>query len=535
VRPILDMKKDGAKKMRAIAEEACALVKNTRAPLIRGSTATVWCARSGSSRSSVRASPRCSPRSRTFSIEGPLEPGKIVRPSKQDDRTLFRFKPGYAAERLDTALDWSDGACRARRARVRGGGRDVQQQRALRKFDAGTMCPSFRATGDERHLTRGRANSLRLALSGQLGPGAFTSDEMYETLDLCVSCKGCRRECPTGVDMAKMKIEFLHHYHARHGYSLKDRLIAYLPRYALWPRASRGRRTRSRRWASALSASQPALPAEVAPLVPELAAPIEQRREGRRGRALRRHVQQLLRTGKRTRRSRRARPRRLRRAYRRGRRRQQRKCAAAVLRPHFPRGGNGRAGEGRGATGAGRARALRGTRRRGRRPRAFLPSDPARRIQGDAFGRRDRRACAQALLFEEFLALEHEAGRLALKLKPLPEKSALVHGHCHQKAFGAMPAVQRTLALVPELGIEMIESSCCGMAGSFGYEAAHHDISMKMAEAALLPKVRAAGADTIIVADGTSCRHQLPTARRERPFTPRGCWPAPWPRNGRFG
>jgi Fe-S oxidoreductase len=116
---------------------------------------------------------------------------------------------------------------------------------------------------------------------------------------------------------------------------------------------------------------------------------------------------------------------------------------------------------------------------------------------------------AQALLFEEFLALEHEAGRLALELKPLAEKRALVHGHCHQKAFGAMPAVQRTLALVPGLEIEMIESSCCGMAGNFGYEAAHHGISMKMAEAALLPKVRAAGADTIVVADGTSCRHQI--------------------------
>ncbi|HKB73461.1 MAG TPA: FAD-binding oxidoreductase, partial [Burkholderiales bacterium] len=116
---------------------------------------------------------------------------------------------------------------------------------------------------------------------------------------------------------------------------------------------------------------------------------------------------------------------------------------------------------------------------------------------------------AQALLFEEFLALEHEAGRLALELKPLAEKRALLHGHCHQKAFGAMSAVQRTLSLVPELKVETIESSCCGMAGSFGYEAAHYDISMKMAEAALLPKVRAAGADTIVVADGTSCRHQI--------------------------
>jgi len=116
---------------------------------------------------------------------------------------------------------------------------------------------------------------------------------------------------------------------------------------------------------------------------------------------------------------------------------------------------------------------------------------------------------AQALLFEEFLALEHEAGRLALKLKPLAEKRALLHGHCHQKAFGAMPAVQQTLSLVPELKVETIESSCCGMAGSFGYEAGHYAVSMKMAELALLPKIRAAGEDTLLVADGTSCRHQI--------------------------
>src|SRR6267378_2903270 len=142
-----------------------------------------------------------------FDPKGLLNPGKIVRPSKQDDRTLFRFKPGYAAERLDTVLDWSE--WNAPGAASEGFAAAVEMcnnNGHCRKFDAGTMCPSFRATGDERHLTRGRANSLRLALSGQLGPGAFTSDEMYETLDLCVSCKGCRRECPTGVDMAKMKI-----------------------------------------------------------------------------------------------------------------------------------------------------------------------------------------------------------------------------------------------------------------------------------------------------------------------------------------
>src|SRR5205085_5358925 len=101
-----------------------------------------------------------------------------------------------------------------------------------RKFDAGAMCPSYRVTRDEQHLTRGRANTLRLALSGQLDSEGLASPAVRDALDLCVSCKGCRRECPTGVDMAKMKIEFLHHYHGRHGLPLKERLVAYLPRYA---------------------------------------------------------------------------------------------------------------------------------------------------------------------------------------------------------------------------------------------------------------------------------------------------------------
>src|SRR6185436_4273718 len=99
-----------------------------------------------------------------------------------------------------------------------------------RKFDAGTMCPSYRATRDEKHLTRGRANTLRLALSGQLGQEA---DAMVkEALEFCVSCKGCKRECPTGVDMARMKIEFLAQHHKKNGLSLRDRAVAYLPRYA---------------------------------------------------------------------------------------------------------------------------------------------------------------------------------------------------------------------------------------------------------------------------------------------------------------
>jgi Fe-S oxidoreductase len=124
-------------------------------------------------------------------------------------------------------------------------------------------------------------------------------------------------------------------------------------------------------------------------------------------------------------------------------------------------------------------------------------------------GEEAARLGANALLLEEFLAREADAGRLALDLNALPEVKVLLHGHCHQKAFGAMPAVERTLRLVPGLEVITIESSCCGMAGAFGYEAAHYDVSMKMAEASLLPQVRAADPATLVVADGTSCRHQI--------------------------
>jgi Fe-S oxidoreductase len=120
-----------------------------------------------------------------------------------------------------------------------------------------------------------------------------------------------------------------------------------------------------------------------------------------------------------------------------------------------------------------------------------------------------------AFLLEEFLASEAEAGRLKLNLKAIAP-AALLHGHCHQKAFAAMGAVESVLRLIPELKVETVESSCCGMAGSFGYEAEHYEVSMKMGEANLLPAVRKALPDTLIVADGTSCRHQIEHGAKRR-------------------
>jgi Fe-S oxidoreductase len=146
-----------------------------------------------------------------------MNPGKIVNPPRMDDASLFRYGPSYRAISLKTSLDWSEW-----------GGYDKAVEMCnnnghCRKFDADTMCPSYRVTRDEVHLTRGRANTLRLALSGQL-----PFEAAKEALELCVSCKGCKRECPTGVDMARMKIEFLAQHRRSHAPALRERLVAYL-------------------------------------------------------------------------------------------------------------------------------------------------------------------------------------------------------------------------------------------------------------------------------------------------------------------
>ena len=232
VRPILNLKQEsGVSALRSIAEEAMELVRRYKGShsgehgdgLVRsefhermfGSTL-------------VSAFKRVK---KTFDPDQTLNPGKIVDAPKMDDRSLFRFKPDYKALPVASGLDWSDWGG------FLGATEMCNNNGACRKTDPGVMCPSFRVTGDEQHVTRGRANSLRLALSGQLGPDALASDEMAAALDLCVSCKACRRECPTGVDMARMKIEVMQC--GRHRLDLKTKLIANLPRYA--PYASRMR------------------------------------------------------------------------------------------------------------------------------------------------------------------------------------------------------------------------------------------------------------------------------------------------------
>ncbi|MBC8021764.1 MAG: FAD-binding protein, partial [Burkholderiales bacterium] len=228
VRPVLNMKGDGAIRMRAIAEEAADLVRRYKGAYSGehgdGLVRSEWIAPFFGPRLTAALGEVKS----WFDPKGVMNPGKIVNPPKQDDRSLLRYGTQYRQPAPATMLDWSPWNG------LSGAVEMCNNNGHCRKFDAGTMCPSYRATGNERDVTRGRANTLRLALSRQLGPDDVAEEAVREALDLCVSCKGCKRECPTGVDMARMKIEFLAHYKRRHGHTRRDRLIGHLPRYARW-------------------------------------------------------------------------------------------------------------------------------------------------------------------------------------------------------------------------------------------------------------------------------------------------------------
>ena len=544
VRPILDMRAGDAARMRSIAEEASALVRRFKGAYSGehgdGLVRSEWVA--------WQFGPRLTAAFEEvkdlFDPKGLMNPGKIVRSPRMDDTRLFRFPPGYRVRPLKTALDWSawdvrnDPVTEAATAPGTGGDPARGFAKAVemcnnnghcRKFDAGTMCPSYRVTGDERHLTRGRANTLRLALSGQLGDDALTSPQMADTMALCVGCKGCRRDCPTGVDMTRMKTEFLYHYRRRHGLSLKDRLVAFLPRYAptaarlAWVMNLRDRlpgvpalterllgisaRRRLPRWTSrTFVRTRGRMQASGAPGQGGAAAP---------GAAVREvvlfvdcfnnyHEPENLHAAVRV-------------------------LEAAGWKVHVASAAPGDAQPGRPLC-CGRTYLATGmvdeARDEARRTLAALAPWVERGVDvvglepsclltlRDEFlalglGEAATRLAGHALLFEEFVAREHAAGRFPLPAMRAPWKSALLHGHCHQKAFDALRPVERVLGLVPGLAVRTVESSCCGMAGAFGYDAAHFEVSMKMAEASLLPAVRAADADTVVVADGTSCRHQI--------------------------
>ncbi len=374
------------------------------------------------------------------------------------------------------------------------------------------MCPSYRATRNERDVTRGRANTLRLAISGRIDGDGLASDSVMEALKLCVSCKGCKRECPTGVDIAKMKIEVMAARAAQGKLTLRDRFVAYLPRYA--PLASRlpwimnlrdrlpGAAWMSERVAG-FSAKRP---------LPTWRSDVFKTSGGKIGSAEGREVVLFADTFNTY-----FEPENLR-------------AAVSVL----TAGGYcihlaapvdtiqrplccGRTFLSAGLVDEARVEVgrvlatlapfvARGVPVVGLEPSCIFTLRDE--LQSMLPGELSVAVSRHAFMFEEFLAREAEAGRLDLPLKPIGRR-AYLHGHCHQKAFGAMNAVEKVLRLVPELELTTIQSSCCGMAGAFGYQAETYDVSMQMAELSLLPALRGAEPDAIVVADGTSCRQQI--------------------------
>jgi FAD/FMN-containing dehydrogenase/Fe-S oxidoreductase len=507
VRPILNLKQpQGLTAMRAIAEEAFALVRR-----FEGSHSGEH--GDGLSRSEFHEAMFGAPLVRAFEAvkdafdpDNRLNPGKIVRAPRFDDPELMRYRPGYVVGPVETGLDWS----------ARGGfGGAVEMcnnNGTCRKLAGGAMCPSYRATRDEAHVTRGRANALRLALSGQLGPDALTSPEMQAAMALCVGCKACARECPTGVDMAAMKAEVLRARRRRYGTPLRERLVAWLPRYAPW--TSRARAVANLRdrvpGAPALTerllglAARRPLPVWRRPWAEGPSTPAEAVVGDGRDVVLfadtfnRWFEPDNLDSGRRV-------------------------LAAFGYRLHVPPAPGrplccGRTFLSAGLTDEARVEAgrtagalapyvARGARVVGLEPSCLLTlrDEFAMLLPAEAATPLAR----AARLFEEALAEDVEAGAAAPAFADQGGRAAHLHGHCHQKAHGAMGAVERTLGAVPGLDVRTVESSCCGMAGAFGHQAETYDVSMAMGELSLLPAVRAAGVKDLIVADGFSCRRQI--------------------------
>jgi FAD/FMN-containing dehydrogenase/Fe-S oxidoreductase len=489
VRPVLNMKDDAdLVRMRAIAEECFALVRE-----YKGSHSGEH--GDGLSRSEfhplmfgARITAAFETVKDAFDPAALLNPGRIVRPPRMNDRALLRYTPDYRpASGFLPKLDWS--AWPGSPGGLLGAIEMCNNNGACRGFDTEVMCPSYRVTRDEAHLTRGRANTLRLALSGQLGADAMASDAVAEAMTLCVSCKACRRECPTGVDMAKMKIEVLAARADRHGVALRERVVAGLP--VLAPFA--GRLPLLANTVQRLAAPWLGFAAERA--LPRFRADAFRDREAPAAGdvvlfadCFNRHFE----------------PENLRAAMR--------VLRAAGCNPTIARGKGRPLCCGRTWLAAGMVERARAEARRtlaalrGAAPVVGLEPSCLFTLK-DEFpsllpGAEARALAGRVVLLGEFLA-----GR-ALPATPLP-RTAHVHGHCHQKSFGAFAPMLAALRQVPQLQVRPIAASCCGMAGAFGYQAETQATSKAMAEAALLPAIRAAGPDDLIIADGTSCRQQI--------------------------
>jgi FAD/FMN-containing dehydrogenase/Fe-S oxidoreductase len=441
----------------------------------------------------------------TFDPHNLLNPGNVVDAPPMTQN--LRFGADYDVLPIQEHIDFSEDLGFHRAVEMCNGAG------VCRKVTIDTMCPSFMVTHEEEHSTRGRANALRAALSGRLPAAELTSQRMYEVMDLCIECKACKAECPSSVDMAKIKFEFLAHYYEHHPVSLRTRLFADIARWSrlgsgpLAPLANWSLNNGLVRWGLErfMGITRRRKLPEFArqPFTQWFKARRNGQRDGSQGgkkvvlfndtfntynypevaisatEVLEAVGFEVILPGH--------------------------KCCG---RPMVSKGLVDKARNAAQDTVEHLAPfAQQGIPIVGLEPSclltmrdeyaALLPDDPRVSVVAD-----------HCYTFEEFFAQLAKEGDLPLEFEQQGVK-LLLHGHCHQKSLVGTTPSQRTLSLIPDAQVNEIDSGCCGMAGAFGYEAEHYEISMAMGERRLLPAVREQDEETLIVAAGVSCRQQI--------------------------
>jgi FAD/FMN-containing dehydrogenase/Fe-S oxidoreductase len=449
-----------------------------------------------------------------FDPENIMNPGKVVDPPELTDN--LRWGPDYKTIEINTHLDFSRQGGFARAIEMCNGAG------VCRKREVGTMCPSYHATMEEEHSTRGRANALRAALSGTLPAEEFTSRRMYEVLDLCLECKGCKRECPSNVDLAKIKYEFLAQYYQQHGTPLRAKLFARVADLNKWgcrfaslanftmraapvkwllerfagidrrrqmpPFASQTFESwfRSRRGngadASGSSNGQAAAPSHSRPQVVLFHDCFMNYNYPQTGQAAAELLEaagfEVLLADKQC-------------------------CGRPMISKGLIEDARQVAQQNVAALGP---YVEKGIPVLGCEPSCLLTlrDEYLDLLQGPAV----EKLASSSWMVDEFLVQQNREGKLKLTFQQ-QSKKVLFHGHCHQKAhIGSAPSLQ-ALKLVPGLEVAEINSGCCGMAGSFGFEKEHYDISEKIGAERLFPAVEKAGAGAEVAVTGVSCRQQI--------------------------
>ncbi|MBI1293061.1 FAD-binding protein [bacterium] len=450
---------------------------------------------------------------RLFDPTGIMNPGKIF--DTPPVMGPLRYTGKYQGIQVKSMFHYrSDGGLESAVEMCNGTG-------ACRKLGSGTMCPSYMATRDEKDSTRGRANALRLAMSSQLGRDALASRDMYDVLDLCLECKACKTECPSNVDMAKLKSEFLHHYHQAHGTKLREKLFAFSPDAA---KLNSGLLAPIVNTVFAIAPIRRAINKALGVAV-ERELPTYARVKfstwfrTRKRRKLPKNAPEVVlfddtyvsyhetHVGKWAVRTLEALGYRVRIA-----------AAGCCQRPLISKGFLTEAK----ARGEKTLRKLDVYARRGLPILTVEPSccsalreDLPDLIDDAALGQRVSKA---VIPIEHFLDQEQAAGRIKLDLKAV-RKNYLMHGHCHQKALEGTGPAKRLLGSADGLPrVAEVDSGCCGMAGSFGYEQEHYQISQEIGESRLFPAVRNRPEGTTVIANGFSCRHQIKDATGAKPM-----------------